>query len=293
MHALDWLKRSGLDIPFILVSGSVGEELAVAAIKQGASDYLMKDRLERLGPAVANALEKKRLRNEQQQAENALAERDRRFRALDRNSNDAITLVDAQGVILYDSPSAPGLLGYGPEEWVGQSALRMIHPDDLPGVLGLLKRVAGKPGERAASLFRLRHRSGTWLWIEAAASNLLEEPSVGGIVVNYRDVTERKQAEAEREALLEIMEGVASTESLNEFLELVRQSLSKILAAENLFVVLHHKDTGLFEEVFAVDQYDAPMPASKLEKSITSYVFRTGEPLLLDRGRLRGPAQAR
>ena len=81
------------------------------------------------------------------------------------------------------------------------------------------------------------------------------------------------------------MQAAALTGSLQEFLELMRQSLGRVLDAENLFVVFHDPRTGLFEEVFSVDKYDEPMPPSSLEKSITSYVFRTGEPLLLTRAR--------
>jgi len=106
-------------------------------------------------------------------------------------------------------------------------------------------------------------------------------PKPGEFIAVFDNITERKQAEREREALLEIMQGAASTGNLQDFLSLVRQSLSRILPAQNLFVVLYDERSGNFEEVFAVDKYDAPMPPAALEKSITSYVFRTGEALLL------------
>jgi len=98
----------------------------------------------------------------------------------------------------------------------------------------------------------------------------------------FQDVTERKRAEMERQVLLEIMQGLLSTSCLQEFFQLIHRSIAKVIAAENLFIVMHDKKTGLFEEVYAVDKYDAPMPPSRLEKSITSHVFHIGEPLLLN-----------
>ncbi|HVF24253.1 MAG TPA: PAS domain S-box protein, partial [Anaerolineales bacterium] len=111
------------------------------------------------------------------------------------------------------------------------------------------------------------------------------EGRVAGLVGIGRDITERKQAEIERQALLEIMQGLASTDDLHEFLNLIHRSIAKVIYAENFFVVLYNRDTGLFEETYSVDQYDPPSPPSALEKSITSYVFRSGEPLLLTQSR--------
>src|SRR6478735_3758979 len=82
LHALEILKQSGLEIPFIIVSGMIGEETAVAAMQQGAVDYLLKDRLVRLGPAVKHALEKGRMRLHRKQAEQALRSSEERYRAL-------------------------------------------------------------------------------------------------------------------------------------------------------------------------------------------------------------------
>ncbi len=107
------------------------------------------------------------------------------------------------------------------------------------------------------------------------------ETSLSRVMVSMLDITARKRAEAEREALSEIMQAAALISNLQGFLEVMRKSLGRVLYAENFFVIFRNPDSGLFEEVFSVDKYDQPMPPSSLEKSITSYVFRTGEPLLL------------
>jgi PAS domain S-box-containing protein len=120
---------------------------------------------------------------------------------------------------------------------------------------------------------------GTIVWTSVSAAPIgLAELSVVVVTV---DITERRRAESERQALVEIMRGAVSTNDLLEYLSLVHQSIAKMIQAENFFVILHNKDTGLFEEIYSVDEYDQPEPPSKLEKSISAYVFRSGESLRL------------
>ncbi len=81
------------------------------------------------------------------------------------------------------------------------------------------------------------------------------------------------------------MQGLSASNDLQEFLKLVHFSIAKVIYAENFFIIFHNKETNLFEEVYSVDKYDPPSPPSKLEKSISAYVFRTGQPLLLTQAR--------
>ncbi len=120
---------------------------------------------------------------------------EQRFRALIENSPDGITLLDAHGKVIYDSPAAPGMFGYGPEDWLGKDVFQLLHPDDLPKNQQLLQQLAKTPGGRADNVFRVKHKDGSWIWIEATAKNLLDEPNVNAIVVNYRDITKRTAVE--------------------------------------------------------------------------------------------------
>lgn len=195
LRALRILKQSGLDIPFILVSGTVGEDIAVDAIKQGADDYLMKDRLARLGSAVRHALEQKRLREEKKRADDALKTSELRFRSLIEYSHDAIALGSAEGIITYMSPPTSRIMGYAPEELVGRPGIEIIHPEDHEYVLSGLAEILRNPASTAIVQYRIQHKDGSWRWVEAVVRNLLDTPSVGALVGNYRDITERKQAE--------------------------------------------------------------------------------------------------
>jgi diguanylate cyclase (GGDEF)-like protein/PAS domain S-box-containing protein len=193
-EALKLLQKSRLDLPFIIVSGSIGEDTAVAAMKAGAHDYMMKGNLKRLIPGIERELREATVRRERKKAEEGLQEREKRFRALIENSSDVIVLLNADGIILYSSPSVQRVMGYS-GEFIGRSMLALIHPDDHPNINAVFAKVLQKPGCTIKVEFRARHKDGSWQWIEGVANNLLTEPSVQAIVVNYRDVTDRRQVE--------------------------------------------------------------------------------------------------
>jgi PAS domain S-box-containing protein/putative nucleotidyltransferase with HDIG domain len=358
MDALQLLKQRGLDIPFILVSGTIGEEAVVEAMRQGAADYLIKDRLPRLGPAVTRALEEKRLRSEKQRiheelrlserrlanvldhaaeaiialnnsyriivfnraaermfgyrtdeilgqpldlllperfaeghrqharnfaaatetarsishreelcarrkdgsefpveiglsklseggdviftamvvdtsarqrAEQALRESEKRFRALIESSSDGIALTDADGKILYDSPAITPILGYAPGERLGRSVFEFTHPDERQTSMERFARLAQQLGAVVKSQGRFRHKDGSWRWIEGVRSNLLHQPGVQAIVVNYRDVTERVRAQQRLTAQYTVSRHLAESGTLAEASPKILQALCECL----------------------------------------------------------------
>jgi len=132
---------------------------------------------------------------ERKHAEQALENSERRFRALIENGLDFISLLDAQGNLVWESPSSASILNYRYNEFIGRSLFELMHPDDLEWTLREFEEIVKQPGHQHGGRFRLRRADGTWRWVEAVVTNFLQDPSVGAIVVNYRDITERKQAE--------------------------------------------------------------------------------------------------
>ncbi|MEW6406734.1 MAG: PAS domain S-box protein, partial [Chloroflexota bacterium] len=136
--------------------------------------------------------------SERKRAEAELKANEERFRALVERSLDVITLLDADGKVLYHSPAYSRLMGRSVEERLGKSVFDYIHPDDRKRAQADLKNLLAGARRTVEVAARLQHTDGTWRWIEGTAINLLHEPAVQAIVINYRDVTERKQAEESR-----------------------------------------------------------------------------------------------
>ena len=128
LQALRLVRERGLDVPVIVVTGALGDEAAVECLKQGAADYLLKDRLARLGQAVAQALEQKQARDDQRRAEEALRESEARKTAILETALDGIITIDHQGRILEFNPAAEAIFGYTRAEAVGRPLAELIVP---------------------------------------------------------------------------------------------------------------------------------------------------------------------
>ena len=137
--------------------------------------------------------------------EAAVRDSERRLRALVEKSAEAISIVDADAVIRWDSPSVRDVFGYDVTERLGTDGLGYVHPDDLATAHHALASLDG-PDAAATVELRIRHADGTWRWCEARVRKLMHEPAVRGLVVNYADVTERHRAEGVRRQLATIVE---------------------------------------------------------------------------------------
>jgi two-component system cell cycle sensor histidine kinase/response regulator CckA len=194
MTALSLARERAPTIPFLIVTGSVNEETAVGCMKAGATDYLLKSNLARIGPAIQAALERGRAHAEKIQAESALAASERRFRSLVQNSSDMVTILAPDGTITYASDSAERIVGYSPHHLVGTSLLTYLDNGDIDRVRALLQS-NGKSSVSGPIEFCLRHADGSPVWLEAVGTNLLTDATIRGIVLNARDVSERKRAD--------------------------------------------------------------------------------------------------
>ncbi len=199
--ALQLLQATKLDIPFIIVSGGIGEDVAVAAMKSGASDYLMKGNLARLVPAVERELRDAAVRHARRKAENEVRESEQRYRLLWETATDAILLMDARSTILFANPAVQSVFGYPSEELVGANFSRLL-PEKLRSDAGT---VFLRPGDMVTSA--QRHiletrglkRDGSEVLLELAFNDV-ELAGQRLYVAFIRDITER---ERNRRKLLE------------------------------------------------------------------------------------------
>lgn len=196
-EALSLLKSSGLDLPFIVVSGGIGEATAVAAMKAGAHDYLMKDNLARLVPAVERELREAENRAGKRRTADALRESELRYRLVCETAKDAILLVDISGTIHFANPAVEEVFGYAPEEVVGKK-LSMLQPErlrkrHLEAVARHLKTGEKRLNWNATEMPGLR-KDGVEIPLEVAFSDM-EYGGQRWFVGFVRDVSERKRTE--------------------------------------------------------------------------------------------------
>lgn len=129
------------------------------------------------------------------EAEAKLRASEARFRAIVDNSLDVISLIDPQGLITFLSPSIRDTLGYEVDALLGRSAFEFLHEEDVPRAQQALQRVVASPGQREMVELRFRHADGNWRHIEVIAVSMLDDPAIGAVVINTREVTFRRQSE--------------------------------------------------------------------------------------------------
>lgn len=133
---------------------------------------------------------------EQRLATRALEESERRFRSVVQNSSEIVKITDADGTLRYASPAFGRIFGYDPDEVIGTNVFDYAHPEDIPHIKEETEKTLESPGVNSNMVeYRFRHKSGSWHWVESVGTYLLDDPAIEGVVINTRDVTERKEAE--------------------------------------------------------------------------------------------------
>lgn len=195
LDALRLLKKNATPPPFILITGSLTEEVAVECMKEGAHDYILKTSLKRLPSAVLNALAKKKAEDEKLRAEAALHHSEELYRLIAENTSDLICMLDAEGNFVYVSPSYKEMLGYGADDLLGRSLFSLIHPDERGPVREKFSR-SFEGGHPENLEWRFQHKDGSWKVFDAVENWIhTGQGERQHAVVVSRDLTERKRAE--------------------------------------------------------------------------------------------------
>ncbi|TML92045.1 MAG: EAL domain-containing protein [Actinobacteria bacterium] len=159
-----------------------------------------------------------RATEEKEHARQTVVRSERRMSALVQNASDIIIVLDRDRSFVYVSPAIERILGAPAESYLGPDHVEMIHPDDLDTTREVMLEAIEHPGRQVRTELRVQHHDGSWRWMEASLVNLLDEPAVGGIVVNLHDVTDRRH-----QALHDMLTGLPNRASLAERL---RQSIA-------------------------------------------------------------------
>jgi PAS domain S-box-containing protein len=258
LEALTLLKESGLDLPFIIISGKIGEETAVEAMKAGAHDYIMKDKLTRLIPTVQRELREALVRRERKLAEEAL----RRQAQIIDQIHDSVVSTDLEGQVTSWNKGAERLFGYPAKEALGKH-ISFVYPQDQHESLEqeVIKPLQ-KKGDHEIEV-RMRRKSGEDFYAHLSLSLLRDgEGSVAGMIGYSMDITQRKRAE-----------------------EMLKQTTSQLEIERE---ALERKNIALRE---VLDQIDAER--NSLKRQVTTNVEQTIIPTLLRLKESSHPSQTR
>ena len=218
---------------------------------------------------------------ESKHSEDLIRESEAKYRTLFDNVPDGVYRTTPDGKFLTINQAAVDMLGFASvDEILSINADQFYrNREDRKDFIELM----GAQGEVHNLEVFFKNKEGRNMVLLENARAFRDE---NGKVLFYEgtltDITERKQAEVERQTLLEIMQGLMTTDDLHDYLKVVHQAIARVIYAENFFVILQNKETGFFEDTYLVDKYDQPMPPTKLGKSLSAYVFRTGQPFLFD-----------
>jgi PAS domain S-box-containing protein len=215
-----------------------------------ATDYEQADIevLQRIADFLAPVLHARLQRDAQERArkraEDALRISEARFRALVENILESILVVDQNATITYTCPSAQQVLGYTPEELLGQNVLHLVHPEDQERTRALFAQILRQPSVPVRGDCQWRHKLG-WRWYDFTAQNLLHDANIGGVLITSRDVTERKQVMAELQSAKEAADAAnrAKSEFLANMSHEIRTPINGILGTVELAL-----DTDLSSE---------------------------------------------
>ena len=256
MAALEIVQRGHPEVPVVMVTGALSDIEAVELIHAGARDYVLKDHLVRLAPAVQQVLSAERGARARKAAEKALRESEAKFRALVESTSDWIWEIDEQAVYTYASPQVYGLLGYTAGDLIGKTPFDLMQPDEAARVKERFSAIAS---ERKP--FRLLenanlHKNGRVVFLETSGAPMFDAQ---GVFRGYRgigrDITERKQAELELRiaaTAFETQEGILITDRDKHILR-VNQAFTRLTgysAAESIGRTPAMLKSGRHDEAF-------------------------------------------
>ena len=187
-RALELLQQRALDIPFIVVSGTITEESAVECMKRGASDYLLKDRLARLGPAVIRALEDRRVREGKRQVEE-------RYRWVSENIMDAVFLLDLEGHVVFTNRRGEELTGYPEAEQRGRPIWSLLAPEGAAEAQRRLQAVRSGQGVDPSFETEVVRRDGVRVSVESNVTSVFKDGQLVGRLAVVHDISTRRRAE--------------------------------------------------------------------------------------------------
>ncbi len=209
-------------------------------------------------------------------AEEAVRESERRLELLVENSTDILGMMNATGVFSSFHGPLRRILGYEPDELIGRPAAEFVHPEDLPEIQRKLEELVGRPGATRRAEYRFRHKQGRWVEMESLGTNRLDEPGIAGIVLNVREISERREAERERAKLQEQLQQAMKMEAIGRLAGGIAHDFNNLLTAisGNLELARLDLDPSDPLDQYMVEASNAAASAVELTRQLLTFSRR-------------------
>lgn len=196
LEALEIVRSLNADVPFLIVSDTIGEEIVIEAMQAGAADFIMKNKLLRLVPALEREITDFQHRLARKKAELDLLASEERYRMITENMLDIVSLHDLEGNYKYISPSFGQIFGLEADDYIGHSVFSIVHPEDQSMIKGLLDSFTESIVSERKLEARFRRSDGSYIWLETLIKPIIDERGrLREFQSVSRDITERKENE--------------------------------------------------------------------------------------------------
>jgi PAS domain S-box-containing protein len=278
------LKNSNRPRPsFIISTGQGDEKIAVEMMKLGARDYLIKNNnfLNILPEVVKRVVKEIQNENRLKIAEEDLRQNLLKNNALIANISDVIGIIGTDGLIKHKSSNIEKWFGWKPGEQIGKDGFSDIHPEDLERIQLIFKELLERDKSSATMEFRYKCKDGTYKPVELTATNLANDEIIGGVLINYHDITERKKAEYEQKSLQEQLAQSQKMESVGQLAGGVAHDFNNMLG-----VILGHTELLMMKLDPSLSMYE---DLEEIMKATTRSAQLTGQLLAFARKQTASP----
>ena len=279
LSALKIIKEWNENIPFIMVSGTIGENVAVDAMKKGAQDYLMKDNLKRLGQALLREIKDAEIKRHNKEVSLALKQSKAELQSVLMTSPVGIGIILENMILQYINEKISEITGYNKDELIAKSSRIFFADDDEFERVG--KKIYSDVEKKGVGLVeaRLKRKDGKNIDVRINLSRINEKDKSKGFIFTFEDITDRKRDEKIKSILYNISNAVTSSKNLKELVDLIRNQLGQLVDTTNFFVALYDEKTDTISLPYYSDEKDTydSFPAGK---TMTAYVIKTQKSIL-------------
>ncbi len=279
LEALKIVRSIDANIPFILASGTIGEEVAVTAMLAGAQDYIMKDKLARLGPAVERELKDSKIRIERQKAIQSLAESEARIKSIFVSVPIGIgTINDRIFQIVNDRMCE--MVGYTKEELIGSSSSILYEDKKEFERVGRVKYARIEKHGIGSVKTKYKTKEGKVIDVLVSSSPIDPNDHSIGYTFTVQDITEQVKSDKIQNVLLNISNAVNISENIESLATIIKEELAQIIDTTNFYIAIFNETRDTFTLPYFVDEKDhfTELP---VEKTLSKYAIDQNRPMLL------------